>query len=107
MADRDTVINNLSECIEHIREKEFAKIPFWGNCQLAMMDAIELLKEHDTELLIRYEEGFINAQPVRCRDCKYWERIIGNMDGHGWCNAGNRIIVSAPDWYCADGKSKT
>ena len=44
MADRENVINELNECIEHIRKNEFDKIPFWGNCQSAMMDALELLK---------------------------------------------------------------
>ena len=47
MADREKVINDLSECIEHIRFNEFKKIPFWGNCQIAMMDAVALLKEQE------------------------------------------------------------
>lgn len=43
----EKVINELNECIEHIRKNEFDKIPFWGNCQSAMMDALELLKEQE------------------------------------------------------------
>ena len=45
MADRENVINELNECIEHIRSNEFEKIQFWGNCQMAMTDALALLKE--------------------------------------------------------------
>lgn len=47
MANRENVINELNECIEHIRKNKFNKIPFWGNCQGAMMDASELLKQQE------------------------------------------------------------
>ena len=45
MADIEKVIKELNECIEHIRKNKFNKIPCWGNCQSAMIDAVALLKE--------------------------------------------------------------
>lgn len=45
----EKVIKELNECIEHIRKNKFNKIPFWGNCQFAMMDALELLDKQDSE----------------------------------------------------------
>lgn len=48
--DREKVVKNLEECIEHIRFNEFEKIPLWGNCQMAMTDAIVLLKEQEKEI---------------------------------------------------------
>lgn len=45
--DREKAIKELEECIEHIRTNEFEKITFWGNCQIAMMDALGLLKEQE------------------------------------------------------------
>jgi rubrerythrin len=47
MTDRRKVIDELERCVEHIRYSNFEKIPFWGNCQIAMMDSIALLKEHE------------------------------------------------------------
>lgn len=46
--DREKVISELTECIDHIRFGEFNKIPLWGNCQIAMMDAVSLLKNQNT-----------------------------------------------------------
>ena len=56
MADRENVINELNECIEHIHKNEFDKIPFWGNCQMAMTDAIDLLKEQPQWIPISVEK---------------------------------------------------
>ena len=50
MIDREKVIKELAECIEHIRKNKFDKIPCWGNCQSAMMDALALLKEQEKEI---------------------------------------------------------
>lgn len=101
MADRENVINELNECIEHIRENEFIKILFWGNCQSAMMDAIELLKgqppthiheersEHEWE---RDDDGNIDMWAWEdpdsihhgpgCRKCYYSFCI--ECDPNGW-----------------------
>ena len=56
MPDREKVINELNECIEHIRKNKFYKIPCWGNCQIAMLDAISLLKEQE-EQITKLEEA--------------------------------------------------
>ena len=83
MADREKVINDLSECIDHIRENEFEKIPFWGDCQLAMRDAIELLKEWKPKTGHWFKiRGGTAAQ---CTICKCWGQI--NMKFCPWCGA--------------------
>jgi len=80
--DRAKVINELNECIEHIRKNKFNKIPCWGNCQSAMIDAIELLK----------------SQPeiVRCGECAKWftDDCIVMMAGG----------ITQDYWFCADGE---
>ena len=64
----ERVINELNECIEHIRENEFNKIPFWGNCQSAMMDALAILKEQQQkkeELLKQFDKEIECAEQAR------------------------------------------
>lgn len=43
---------------------------------------------------------------VRCRDCKYWRRLLLNRDGCGVCHTDNPIRVSNESWYCADGERR-
>lgn len=50
--EREKVIRELEECIEHIRTNDFEKIPCWGNCQIAMMDALGLMKEQEAKPVI-------------------------------------------------------
>lgn len=50
MNDMEKVISELTECIDYIRLREFDKIPLWGNCQIAMMDAVSILKEHEAQI---------------------------------------------------------
>lgn len=61
----EKVINELNECIEHIRKNEFYKIPFWGNCQSAMMDALEVLKDKQ-KTIERLGEALNNVQENIC-----------------------------------------
>ena len=68
MPDRENVIKDLAECIEHIRKNKFDKIPCWGNCQSAMMDAIALLKELD-ELLRKLQ----NDKDKLCLEVSEWK----------------------------------
>lgn len=82
----EKVINELNECIEHIRKNKFNKIPFWGNCQIAMMDALELLDKQDSEkkriLKIVWDtlhEG-LSIDTVSDQDWVY-ERIRNRIEG--------------------------
>lgn len=45
MIDRENVIENLEQNISWIEEIECHQFPGWGNVTMAMMDAVELLKD--------------------------------------------------------------
>lgn len=45
-------------------------------------------------------------QIVRCKDCKYWRKLLLNRNGDGACHADNSIRVSNQSWFCADGIAK-
>ena len=79
MADREKVINELNECIEHIRENNFHKIPFWGNCQSAMMDALELLKDQQPKTGHWIRTGFGYG---KCSECG---GKVGNIFSMKYC----------------------
>lgn len=69
--EREKVIRELEECIEHIRTNEFEKIPCWGNCQIAMMDALGLLKEQEAEWV--YGEDETGVDGWHCSECNFFE----------------------------------
>ena len=43
---------------------------------------------------------------IRCKDCKYWRKLLLNRDGYGACHADNPIMASNPNWFCGDGIAK-
>ena len=43
---------------------------------------------------------------VRCRNCKYWRKLLLNRDGDGACHADNPIRISNQNWFCGDGIAK-
>ena len=65
MPDIEKVINELNECIEHIRKNKFNKIPCWGNCQSAMIDAVSMLKEQDEEVKAAYRRGLETGRTIK------------------------------------------
>ena len=64
MPDRENVAKNLEECIEHIRFNEFEKIPYWGNCQMAMIDALALLKAQEARVMTLEEVRLLGKDTV-------------------------------------------
>ena len=42
---------------------------------------------------------------VRCKDCKYWKREVGEVDGD-FCCAFDYNQSYREDFYCADGERK-
>ena len=83
--DSEKVEKNLSECIEYIRKHKFNKIPCWGNCQSAMMDALALLKEQ--------------PEIVRCKDCQF--HYAGENEVDAWDRCRLHSINTEPDNYCS------
>lgn len=65
---REKVIKELEECIEHIRINEFEKISCCGNCQIAMMDALELLKEQEAKP-VKVVKNTYNHEFYYCPKC--------------------------------------
>ena len=86
MPDRERVIAWLADEELYYREH--------GDMHNSLMasDALAMLKDHEI---------------VRCRDCKYWRKLLLNRDGDGACHADNPVRVSSQDWYCADGERRT
>ena len=80
MTDRRKVIKELEECIEHIRINEFEKIPCWGNCQIAMMDALELMKEQEAMRVLSQ------------REC---ETLPNHYERKGFCPKCHHFV----EWY--------
>ncbi len=68
--DRAKVVKELEECIEHIRINEFEKIPCWGNCQIAMMDALRLLKEQEAKP-VKVVKNAYNHEFYYCPRCDH------------------------------------
>lgn len=66
--EREKVIKELEECIEHIRINEFEKIPCWGNCQIAMMDALGQLKEQEPQH-VKVVKNAYNHEFYYCPKC--------------------------------------
>ena len=88
MADIEKVIKELNECIEHIRKNKFYKIPCWGNCQIAMIDALKLLKEQEP---IMIKTVMINGSGKngRCQNCLM---MLNEMDYPNFCgNCGKAV----------------
>ena len=83
MADMANVINELNGCIEHIRENNFHKIPFWGNCQSAMMDALELLKPlAESKRPENLRERRAGQTRVHLGDCPVCHRVVEFAQKH-------------------------
>ena len=68
--EREKVIKELEECIEHIRINEFEKISCWGNCQIAMMEALGLLKEKEPVEPISRFNKLLNKTFYWCGKCE-------------------------------------
>lgn len=91
--DREKVINELNECIEHIRTNRFDKIPCWGNCQSAMIDALELLKDRTKD----YEAWAKEIGADTCVNCRHasWNR----NDGTSTCPIEHNFAL-VKDGFC-------
>lgn len=65
-----------------------------------------------TEIIVRVTsvkkqiKGELVAPLVRCKDCRFWQKLLINDDGEGVCRAGNRVVVCGAAWFCAGGKEK-
>jgi len=96
--DREKVINELNECIGYIRENKFNKIPCWGNCQIAMMDALALLKEQDAELSYRYAKTITHtATKLDDATCPSCGNVVGEKIRTG---AIGQSVVQVRWDYC-------
>ena len=71
MIDRENVIENLEQNIRWIEEIECHQFPGWGNVTMAMRDAVELLKEQETDQS-KYERHIDHT------DCVWYEPEEGN-----------------------------
>ena len=43
---------------------------------------------------------------IRCKECKYWRKLLLNRGGDSACHADNPIRVSNQNWFCGDGIAK-
>lgn len=75
--------------------------------EMAVIDNI-LFRMWQIGWLDRLEQPTVDAVPVRCKDCKWFQSGI-DIDGKPFtrCNGSVRTYGhTAPDWFCADGKRK-
>lgn len=55
----------------------------------------------------QYDKGYSDgraardAEIVRCKECKHWERDVIFQDG--WCRGRHQ---PSPNWFCADGERR-
>ena len=93
MPDIEKVIKGLNECIEHIRKNKFNKIPCWGNCQSAMIDAVAMLKEQEAvepkQVGLYGNDEWLGLVCV-CPDCKA-EWMSDKADTH-YCPKCGRSV---------------
>jgi len=57
------------------------------------------------------EQPTVDAVPVRCRDCKWWDNV-DNIDGVNYgtcerkCTAIRKDAFLNENWFCADGERR-
>ena len=105
MADRKTVMSWL----EGLTQDDWQSFHSDSEVQQIAIAALALLKEQGKLKFFVDENGKITPLPVvvRCRDCKYWRKLLLNHDGDGACHADNPIRISHQNWFCADGERRT
>ena len=86
----ENVISNLELNIRWICDNQVYQFPGWANVEMAMRDALELLKEQ---------------QIVRCKDCKHYMQPDGSEKGDCFIKMG--YFPVSEDWFCADGEKRT
>ena len=54
-------------------------------------------------------ETYSEEELITCKDCKYWRKLMLNMDGEGVCRSDKVTngLVTPPNWYCADNFKRT
>ena len=69
---------------------------------IIQVDTEKILDEADATWLIKHEEL------IRCNNCIHWRKLLLNEDGHGQCTCEGptKYRVTAPEFYCADGRKK-
>ena len=123
MPDMEKAINGL----EHLSEWLFQQYrvvydgdaPNYYDAYKTVDDAIAMLKEQEEEIENLKQtaqsmmEGIclLKEQPeiVRCKDCKYLERLPWLDDETGKamvCRKHTFTGMRTEDWYCADGERK-
>lgn len=100
MADVENVISNLELNIRWICDNPAHQFPGYGNVEMAMRDALELLKEQQAEIAQLHNDA--NAR--RCKDCKKRGQSVYRADGAEYIVCWNQGLgIQHPiDWFCAD-----
>ena len=73
-------------------------------------DALHAVLHNEGQAAVAAVENIkaVDAVPVRCKDCKWFQSGI-DIDGKPFtrCNGSVRTYGhTAPDWFCADGERK-
>lgn len=118
MRNREEVIKGLEVCVSREPGGNYIcdKCPYevdGNDCEInSIKDAIAMLKEQGDEItalsiaLAMYE----NQDIVRCKDCKYMERLpwLDDEDSKAMvCRKHNYTGMRKEDFFCADGERKT
>ena len=115
MKGQDEIQKALALCPGDSLECEQDGCPYW-DVRLCVpelhIDALELLKEHETELQkgryysdvfdIGYKAG--KESIVRCKDCKW---LLECENGELQCEIKQGWFPVKPYWFCADGERRT
>ena len=71
--DRENAVANLEQNIRWIEDNEHHQFPGWGNVVVAMRDAVELLKEQESEAKWIYGEDKMGVDGWHCSECDFFE----------------------------------
>ena len=82
------------------------KVLSWQNCQYSCEYGYAMRNSTKTMNDIDPAPTVDAVQVVRCKDCKYYQKVYGGVAlgdvGHCICQS----FETVPDWYCADGERK-
>ena len=101
------VVSNLELNIRWICDNPAHQFPGYVNVEMAMRDALELLKEQQQQIWemqdrTEYLEDKLKKQPqiVRCKDC-LWNSGTAERP---YCQ--HHSTGRTPEWFCASGEKR-
>ena len=113
MADREKIIKDLTD-LENVMtaRQEICpreEVQYWIELQESLADALELLKEQQNRIdVLRSEVKRLDADVVRCKDCKKKGQSVYREDGTEYIVCWNHGygIQHPADFFCADGEKR-